>query len=79
MLRKNFIEYRLTTSLWVYLKLPKVFKIYCPVIFKLFHIIESQSFQLKPMEENPPVFAALLLFKAWQNFKCKILLFPKQS
>lgn len=59
------------------MKLQEALLKYFYVMLRLFQIIKSQSFQFKPMKENAPVFTALLLFKAWQNFTCKIILFPK--
>lgn len=64
-------------SQWLYLKVGG-FKYY-QVTLRLFQIIESESFHLKAVEENPPAFTALLLFKAWQNLKCKTPLIPKHS
>lgn len=52
---------------------------YYQVTLRLFQITESESFHLKAVEENPPTFTALLLFKAWHNLKCKILFFSFQN
>lgn len=63
----------------IFKKLSEVSGIAIVNCVSLFQITKYESFQLKLMEEKPPIFTALLLFKAWQNFKCKILLFPKYS
>lgn len=60
------------------MKLQEALLKYFYIILRLFQIIKSEGLQFKPMKENAPVvFTALLLFKAWQNFTCKITLFPK--